>query len=135
MDAELEKCVERIESIDKRLEASFKKLDKIHDRVLWLSSWCNSELGFRPTAESPQTDGNTIRRIYDTIESSKQTIETALAVTNNTLNSHERTLKGPDDKFGLITTNKIMWRLHVPIWGGLIAFMVFLLKEIYKRLV
>lgn len=91
-----------------KLDAYFKKLDKFNDTVKdlidaknWQSSFLQSKLGYKPTPDSPDVDGEIQEYFQEEIDK---------------INT---TLHGADSVYGVATKVDIMWKGHFPIWATL----------------
>jgi len=115
---EQDKLEENIKIIFERIDDLRDGVKEANDRSKWQGSYLQSELGFRPTLDSPPTEGNFKRANEESFEA----IDT--------------TLHGSDGRFGVATKVDIMWKAHFPIWAAITSsitgLIVFIITKVVK---
>lgn len=134
MEDKLKEHQDKIEAISKDIQTLFAKLDTVSDKLMWVSSWANSEFGFKPTPESVATEGNKIRLVYADIERTKEDLESLIESLKEEIEEHKDALYGANNSFGALTRVKIMWGFHVPIWGLVTGGVALIMNYVWKRI-
>ena len=88
----------------KTIKTLFKKFDEADEKIKWIESFLNSELGFRPTPAALVTDGEVYKKFKEI----------------------NKILKG-NGKMGMITKVMLLWmghRLSYLLLGGAITWII-----------
>ncbi len=119
-----------------KLEAYFEKLDKLKDTVeeltdakKWQASFLQSELGYKPSPDARDVEGNVKRNYRESKQELKEEFETKLSELYTTIH-------GTDVSYGIATKTNIMWKGHFPIWAtitsGLTGLIVYYVAKVFK---